>query len=66
MKPCVFSKQLRSFSIRELGVGVKGLGMDAVDLTVRPGDPCALFVLLNGLPLVFRSLSNPGEIGHLL
>jgi len=37
MEFCVFSKHLQQYGFSELGRALKGIGFEAVDLTVRPG-----------------------------
>ena len=37
MDVCVFSKHLQDYDFRQLGGALRGIGVDGVDLTVRPG-----------------------------
>ena len=60
MQSCVFSKHLQSLGIEELGAALKGIGMDAVDLTVRPGGHVEPDAAAEKLPEAVAALREKG------
>jgi sugar phosphate isomerase/epimerase len=60
MQWVMFSKHLAPYSIAEMGVVVRGLGFDGVDLTVRPGGHVLPEEVGQALPAAVDTLQSVG------
>ncbi len=60
MEICVFSKRLKELGFSELGRALRGIGVDGVDLTVRPGGHVEPGAAAEKLPEAVESLSAEG------
>jgi sugar phosphate isomerase/epimerase len=60
MNTCVFSKHLQEFGFAELGRRLRGIGVDGVDLTVRPGGHVEPEAAAETLPAAAAALEQEG------
>lgn len=60
MKSCMFSKHLQELSFPEMGAALRRIGIDAVDLTVRPGGHVEPAEAADRLPLAVEQLRRAG------
>ena len=60
MKLMMFSKHLGSLSVADAGLEIKNLGLEGVDLTVRPGGHVNPEKVISELPLAVDSLKELG------
>ena len=66
MKLCVFSKRLQSLGFTELGRALRGIGVDGVDLTVRPGGHVEPEAVADRLPEAAALLRAEGVGIHMI
>jgi len=60
MQWIMFSKHLAPYSVPEVGAVIRDLGLDGVDLTVRPGGHVLPENVREGLPAAVKALSDQG------